>query len=229
MNRSLAFIATGLCAAPLLALAGFAITSTLVGPGGGGSDQTIAQGYAGLLGGIALAVLGFFVVWYVARRFVPAQHLRYLVAADVLLLVVGIARWHRLLAMDPKLEYADGRAVLQVEVRIPQAILGGDPLDAVASIDFAGGQDLSEPHPERARQDGDAVILPWETTPIRVRAWHIRLIVRNQAALFELPLPPVPVSSPHWSDWIRPSAREGYTGPEGVALRYRFLVRPHGS
>ena len=61
MNRFLACIATGLCAAPLLALAGFAITSALLPSGGGGSDQTIGRGYAGLAGGIALAAVGFFV------------------------------------------------------------------------------------------------------------------------------------------------------------------------
>jgi hypothetical protein len=229
MNRHLAFIATGLCAAPLLALAGFAITSMLLGLHGGGSDQTIAQGYAGLLGGIALGVLGFFVLWYISQRFVTAQHVRYLVAADVAVLLVGIAAWRPMLAIDPKLEYADGRAVLQVELRIPQTILARDRIDTVASIDFAGGQDLSEPHPERARQDGDAVILPWETTPFRVRAWEIRVIVRDQSALFELPLRPVPADSPDWSNWIQPSGREGYSRPAGVTLRYRFLVRPHGT
>ncbi len=229
MNGYLAFIATGVCAAPLLALAGFAITATFIRPGGGGSDQAIAHGYVGLLGGFALAVLGFFVLGYLAQRFVPQQYVRYLLAADVVLLLVGIVAWHRTLATEPRLEYADGRALLQVEARIPRAILAGDPIDAVASIEFAGGEDLSDPHPERARQEGDAVILPWETTPIRVRTWEIRVTVRNQPALFELPLARVPVDSPEWSDWIRPAAREGYITPEGVTLRYRFRVVPHGS
>jgi len=35
--------------------------------GGGGSDHTIARGYAGLAGGIALAVVGLFVLWWTAQ------------------------------------------------------------------------------------------------------------------------------------------------------------------
>ena len=229
MNYSLAFLATGVCAAPLLALAGFAIAGMLVRPGGGASDQTIAQGYAGLLAGGMLAVLGFFVLGYLAQRFVPRQYLYYLLAVDLVLLIAGIAAWRHMLAGAPKLEYADGRALLQVEARIPRAILAGERIDAVTAIDFVGGEDLSEPHPERAREEGDAMILPWETTPFRVRAWEIRVIVREQPMLFELPLPPVPAGSPDWSDWIRPSVREGYAVPEGVRLRYRLMIDQHGS
>jgi len=84
--------------------------------------------------------------------------------------------WRGMLATDPTLEYTAGRGVLQIEARIARAILGVERIDAVASIDFAGGTDLSEPHPEHVRDDGDAVILPWETTPVSVRAWEIRVI-----------------------------------------------------
>jgi hypothetical protein len=227
MNAPLVSIATGLCAAPLLSLAGFAITNLLARPGGGGSDQTIAHGYLGLLAGIALAVIGFFVFWYSAQRFVPQQQMRYLIAADVVVLIAGIAAWHYTLASAPRVEYPAGRAVLQVEARIPKAILADDPIDAVASIDFAGGEDLSDPHPEGARADGDAVILPWETTPIRVRAWQIRVFVRGAPLLFELPLARMPESSAEWSQWIRPAAREGSSSQDAVMLRYRFQVLPH--
>lgn len=229
MNRTLAFLATGLCAAPLLTLAGFAITSAVVGPSGGGSDQTIARGYISLLGGMALAVVGFVVLGYAAQRFVPAQHWRYLLAADVILLVLGLAVWRPMLASDRKLEYADASPVLQVELRIAQTVLASDPIDAVASIDFIGGTSSSVPHPEAIRQDGDAFILPWETTPLRLRAWEVRVFVRTQPVLFELPLPSRPAHSPAWSNWIQPSAHTDYTTPQGVSLRYRFLLRPHGS
>ena len=228
MNRSLVFIATGLCAAPLLALAGLAIIEALMPSGGGGSDRTIARGYLGLVGGIVLAVVGFFALGWTAQRFVPEQLVGYLVIADVVLLVFGIMAWRNMLAGDATLEYAEGRGVLQIEVWIPRAILGAEPIDAVVSIDFAGGTDLSDPHPERVRDDGDAVILPWETTPMRVRAWEIRVFVRHEPVLFALPLPRVPAGSAKWSDWIPPSESQDSTQSGGMTLRYRFLVIPHG-
>lgn len=228
MNRSLVFIATGLCAAPLLALAGFAIIEALMPSGGGGSDPRIARGYLGLVGGIVLAVVGFFALGWAAQRLVPEQQFGYLALADVIILVVGIVAWRSMLADDPALEYAEGRGVLQIEVRIPRVILGAEPIDAVVSIDFAGGTDLSDPHPERVRDDGDAVILPWETTPMRVRAWEIRVFVRHEPMLFALPLPRVPAGSARWSEWIPPSEIQDSTRSGGMTLRYRFLVIPHG-
>ena len=163
-----------------------------------------------------------------AQRFVPEQQVRYLLVADAVLLVIGIVVWRGMLAADPLLEYDAGRGVLQVELRLPRAILGAEPIDAVASIDFAGGTDLSEPHPERVRDDGDAVVLPWETTPIRVRRWEIRVIVRGEPVLFTLPLPRKPASSADWSAWTRPSASQGSTRLDGMTLRHRFLVIPFG-
>jgi hypothetical protein len=228
MNQSIASIATGLCAAPLLALAGFALTAALLPSGGGGSDQTIAQGYMGLLGGIALALVGFFAVGWIARRVVPEQHVQYLLVADVVLLVVGIAAWRGFLAGDRVLEYAEGRGVLQIELRIPRAIVGTEPIDTVVSIDFVGGSDLSDPHPERVRDDGDDVILPWETTPFRVRAWEISVFVRGEPVLFALPLPRRPAGSAEWSEWIRSSEEPASPQSDGMTLRYRFLVIPHG-
>jgi MFS family permease len=227
MGRSLAFVVTGVSAAPLLALAGFALTNVLARKGPG-SDSTIAAGYIGVLGGLALAGVGFFVVGYLAQRFVGPAHLRYLLVVDAVLLIAGVVAWRGLLAESPRLEYADQRAILEVEARIPKSRLGGASLES-ASIDFTGGPDASVPHPEAARDDGDAMILPWETTPIRVKRWEVRVFVRNAPSLFTLRLPARPEPSTEWSDWIRPSARDGSTAPDGLTLRYRFLLRPHGS
>lgn len=228
MNRSFVVMGTGLCAAPLLSLAGFAITSLLLPSGGGGADSSIARGYAGLVGGITFAVAGFFLLWWAANRFVAPEQIGYLFAADVALLLIGIFAWRGMLATGRTIEYAAGRGVLQVEVRIPRTILGAEHVDAVVSIDFAGGSGLSEPHPEAVRDDGDAVILPWETTPVRVRTWEVRVILRNEPVLFVLPLPRLPDNSIEWSDWIRPSAGRDATPSDKVTLRYRFLVIPYG-
>jgi hypothetical protein len=219
MNRFLAFVATGLCAA---------IATALLPSGGGGSDQAIGRGYAGMAGGIALAAAGFFALGWAAQRFVPAHRVRYLLAADAVLLVVGIVAWRGMLAPDPVLEYAEGRGVLQVEARLPRARHGADPIEEIVSIGFAGGTDLSDPHPERRRDEGDAVILPWETTPMRVRAWDIDVIVRGQPVRFTLPLPKVPASSAEWSAWTSPQADQGSLHARGLTLRYRFLVIPFG-
>ena len=228
MNQSLVSIATGLCAAPLCALAGFTLTASFLSSGGGGSDQTVAQGYVGLVGGTAVALVSSIAVGWVVRRTIPAQYLPYVLFADVVFLVVGIAAWRSFLAGDPVLEYAEGRGVLQIELRIPRAVVGRESIDAVVAIDFAGGSDLSDPHPERVRDDGDAVILPWETTPVRVHAWEISVFVRGQPVLFVLPLPRVPTGSATWSDWIRSSGKQTPTPPDEMTLRYRFLVIPHG-
>jgi len=159
---------------------------------------------------------------------VPEQHIGYLLVADVVLLLVGIGTWRGMFAVEPMLEYATGRGVLQVEARIPRPVLGGEPVDAVVSFDFTGGTDLSDPHPERVRDDGDAVILPWETSPIRVRTWELSVFVKNEPTLFVLPLPRVPVGSAEWSAWIGPAAGGDPARPGGLTLRYRFLVIPHG-
>lgn len=227
MNRSLAFIATGLCAAPLLVIAGMTLTHSLTRPGGG-SDQTIAQGYATVLGGIALAIVGGALIWYLTRHFVPENRVGYLLAIDVVVLVIGLVTWQRTFSETPRLESAEGTPLLQVELRIPQDVLAGDQVDAVVAIDFAGGDDASVPHPELARVEGNAVILPWETTPIRVNAWQIRVMVRDAEMMFDLPFARAPDPSTVWSGWIGP-ASDGPRNPEGVTLRYRYQVIARGS
>lgn len=227
MNRSIAYVATGLCAAPLLLLAGMMLSRGVLRVGGG-SDHTIAQGYVGILGGVALAIVGGALFWYLARQFVPGHRVAPLLAADAVVLVVGLVVWQRTFAAPSHLEYAGATALLQVEVRVPQSILAGDQVGSVVAIDFAGGSDASVPHPELARADGDAVIVPWETTPIRVNEWLVRVIVRDAELMFELPLAKVPGPAPNWAGWISPRADTSAAGRD-VRLRYRYQVRAPGS
>ncbi|MEA2627491.1 MAG: hypothetical protein QOD06_3536 [Candidatus Binatota bacterium] len=229
MQRTLTLIATALCAAPLLVLAGFALVQALGRGGGGGSDQSIASAYLGLVAGLAVAALGFVAIWQLGERLVPDRYLRHLQVADGIVLVAGLVLWSWLLAPDPRLEYAGNRGTLEVEARVARSILGGESVDAVVAIDFAGGEDSSVPHPEGAREEGDFVVVPWQTTPITVRAWEVSVFVRDRPAIFTLDLPPRPKRSTEWSGWIAPAARPGYETLEGLVLRYRFRLIPHGS
>src|SRR5262245_55638004 len=122
MDRWAAFIVTGGSAAPLLALAGFALTSTLARKGEG-SDATIAAGSLGILGAVAFAAAGFMALGYLAQRFVTPAHVRYLFVADAVVFVAGLVAWKLLLAGPPALEYADRQPVLEVEARISKTLL----------------------------------------------------------------------------------------------------------
>lgn len=232
MPRTPALIATGLCAAPLLVLAGFGIAQLVGRGGGGGSDQTIATGYLGLFLGMVLAVAGFVAAWYLGRA-VADRHLPYLLGADAIALVAGVITWYRIAAPDPPLEYANQQPVLEVEARIPKAALAGRPVTDVASVDFAGGTDQSVPHPEGVRDDGAFMVLPWETTPFRVRAWEVRVFLHerehDRESLFRLDLPRRPQRSTDWSGWVAPVTGEGSETPAGLAIRYRFRLIPYGS
>jgi hypothetical protein len=229
--RALTSIATGLCAAPLLVLAGFALANAFTKRRGGGSDQTIAAGYVGLLVGFGFAVVGFFVLWSLAQRFVPDERLRLLQIADAVMLVGGILLWSRLLAPDPPLEYPDHQAVLEIEARVPKSALSGAAANSAVSILFTGGTDLNLPHPERIREEDGAVVVPWETTPIRVKAWTVQVIVKDRTAAFTLPLAKRPDRSIEWSGWLEPAPAGAASEPPaaGVTMRFRFLLVPYGS
>lgn len=226
MNRSLACVATGICAAPLLMIAGMMLTRAVMRPAGG-ADQAIAQGYAVVLGGIVFALVGGVSIWYLARQLVPDQRLGVLVAVDVVMLMIGVAIVRSTFAVPPQLEYTDASPLLQLEVRVPQEVLAGDRFNDIVAIDFAGGSHSSVPHPELARTEGNATIIPWETTPIRVSAWSVLVIVRNTELMFELPLAKRPDPSAEWSQWIAPRA-DSQSAPRGVTIRYRFQLTPYG-
>ena len=80
------------------------------------------------------------------------------------------------------------------------------------------------------RAEGDFEILPWETTPYRVKEWAIQIIVQNHDlwTRFDLDLPTRPTESTDWSPWLIPSQKEGYEVPKDVTLRYRFRLIPYG-
>ena len=72
-------------------------------------------------------------------------------------------------------------------------------------------------------------MLPWETTPLAVSAWEVRVFLRDTPSVFRLGLPKRPAASTDWSEWIPPAAVEGYAAPAGLSLRYRFRLIPYGA
>ncbi|MEJ7811057.1 MAG: hypothetical protein WKG32_11660 [Gemmatimonadaceae bacterium] len=228
MQRNLTLAITALCAAPLFFFPA-AVLVWRLGKGAGGSDVSIAYGYLGMLAGLLAAAAGAALTFYFARRYVPAAHQRDLQIADAVVAIMWVVIWSVIAAGPTKLEYDGRRAVLDVEVRAAKPLLRGERIDAAVSVDFAGGQDVNIPHPERVREDGAAVILPWETTPITVKEWAVRVFVRGQPSWFPLSLPERPTASTEWSAWTAPAPREDYETPGGLALRYRFRLVPYGA
>jgi hypothetical protein len=228
MERFLVVVATALAPAPLLCMAGMALANAALGDSGG-ADRSIAVSYLALLAGIGTALVGAVPCGFLAARIGGGTQVRLLLLADAIVLVVGVVVWARLLAPAPALEYADRTPSLDVEVRVADSVLSGARVTDAVAVDFVGGSDLSLPHPESARSEDGYAILPWETTPLRVRAWEVRVILHNHPLLFRLGLPRRPSAATEWSDWIRPTPSEGFEMQEGIQLRYRFRLTAPGS
>lgn len=228
MERTVTLIATGLALAPAFFLAGSAISARMT-RGSTGTDSSIAAAYLSVAVGLLCAVLGFLLVWMVARRFLSPGLLRPVQIVDLVLIVGWLAAWNRFMTPTPAFEYPGHRAVLEVEARVADSLLAGSPVTSAVTISFVGGEDLSLPHPEGVRTGEGSTILPWETTPIAVRSWEIRVALHDTPSLFRLNLPKRPAASTEWSEWIPPAAAEEYATPAGLSLRYRFRLIPHGS
>ena len=228
MERFLVVAATALAPAPLLCMAGMAAAGAALGHSGG-SDRSIAVSYLALLAGLGTALVGAVLCGLLATRIGGGTQGRLLLLGDAIVLVVGVVAWMRLLAPAPALAYAGQRPALDVEVRVAESVLSGARIADVVAIDFVGGSDLNLPHPELARREDGHAVLPWETTPLSVRAWEVRVILRGHPLLFRLDLPRRPAGATEWSDWIQPTPDEGFEALEGIQLRYRFRLTAYGS
>jgi hypothetical protein len=227
MERTVTLLATGLAIAPAFYLAGFVMAARMT-RGSTGTDSGIAAGYTALVTGFLFAAVGFALVWMLASRYLSPGMYRPALIVDAILVVGWVVAWNRFMSPTPAFEYPGHRAVLEVEVRAADTLLGDASAGGLA-IDFVGGQDLSLAHPEAVRREDGVTVLPWETTPLRVDAWEVRVFVREAPSLFRLDLPKRPAASTEWSEWIAPAAAEGYATPPGLSLRYRFRLMPHGS
>lgn len=92
------------------------------------------------------------------------------------------------------------------------------------------GSLLNTFHDDQVRDEGSFVILPWDTTPYRVKAWAIDVLLNGDAghATFSLGLPARPEVSTGWSDWLAPDNGAAMDVGSGLALRFRFRIVPNG-
>jgi hypothetical protein len=231
MERFLTLLVASLCAAPLFyfLVSGIVFVSNK----GASGDSGMAVAYLGVWGGFLAAFAGFFLVWFLARYFLVENYLRYLQIFDGVALVgwfVLYMSWSD--KQDYRLEYPDRRAVVMVEVRSTRSFLNGKTIDSQLTPQLYG-QNLDIKHPDQIREEGDFVILPWETTPISLKSWEVWLFVNNKRVSFPLDLPKRPSESTEWSGWMAPSATQEEPLPAGVlqnvAIRYRFRLIPYGS
>jgi hypothetical protein len=232
MERILTLFIASLCAAPLFYFA----TSWLVvifNQDASGPDAKLGVAYFSTFGGLAMALAGFFLSWFLAGRFLLPQHLRLLQVVDALAVVGWVIVYVNYAGKQPlRLEYVDHRPVLEVELRATRALLGGRSLTSLIEMRYYGGTDFEIRLPQQLREEDDAVILPWATVTYEVKEWGMVVFLQTQPVLFRLDLPRRPTQSTDWSDWLKPGQYQDYAVPEearqGLMLRYRFRLVPHG-
>lgn len=233
MERFLTLLIASLCAAPLFYFATAKFIVVLNQDASSPDDRLGVAYLSTYLGFIAIPV-GFFIVWFLASRFLLPQHIRLLQIADVIALTGwGIIYGNYQNKQPQRLEYSDHRPVLEIELRATKTLLGGRSLDSLIEMRYYGGTDfMATSHPERIREEGDSVILPWETIPYEVKEWGMVVFLPNTAVLFRIDLPRRPTQSTDWSGWIKPGSYQEKPIPEeaqqGLTLRYRFRLVPYG-
>ncbi len=198
-----------------------------------GPDARLGAAYLSTFGGFAAALFGFFLVWFLTSRFLLPQHLRAVQIFDAMAVLCWVCVY-MIVAADGqhKLTYEGQQPVLEVELRATKTMLAGKSIDSEATIMFVGGTDLDNPHPDLVRDEGDYIILPWETVPLKVSDWGVMVFLRNDPLLFNLDLPKHPKASTDWSGWVEPVPFQKVPLPadaqQGLRLRYRFRLVPYG-
>ncbi len=233
MERMLYSLLASLCTAPLFYFATYWLVIAL-NRNTHGSDSQLGVAYLSVFGGFIAAIAGFALVWLLTYRFLLPQYLR-IVQVVILIATVGWGLVYMSFAnkQPQKLDYADQRAVLEVELRATKTVLGKGTIDSLTAMDFVGGTNFDQPHPDQVRDEGEAMILPWETVVDKVDQWHMRVFLQNQPMLFPLDLPRRPEKSTEWSGWLAPVQYQDFPLPEtarqGLTLRYRFRLKPYGT
>ena len=233
MERFFTVLVASLCISPLGFMLGAFIVDRMTKDAGGGSDDQIAYGYFIILAGLFLGAISFFLVWYLAQRFLVQNYLNYLQVANGLAIVGWLTVWLLNSAQQPQRILFDGRwAALEVEVRTARSLLSDDPISSAISVDYIGGPNSGNfPKPEAVREEGEFVILPWATAPMYVDKWQVRVFLHNKPMLFALNLPRNPTQSSDWSGWIAPTQHQENVVPSDVqqklSLRYRLRLVPN--
>ncbi|MBD2702888.1 hypothetical protein IC229_19735 [Spirosoma sp. BT702] len=225
MERFLTVLFASLCAAPL----GFFIASwPLLSAKGGNSDQTIANGYGGILFGIVGAVLAFILTWYFANNLIVKGHIRTIQIVDLVMVIGWGIVWFVFDSKQPYLlEYSDHTPVLEVEVRVKKSALNGKPIDKAVEVMFVGSS-LTYYRDEQIHEEGDSVIRPWYGYMYSIKDWSVRVYLDSLYGDFQLNIPRRPMESTEWSGWINPTPNPEDKAPDGVSIRYRFRLVPHG-
>ncbi|GAB3714700.1 hypothetical protein GCM10027592_54680 [Spirosoma flavus] len=225
MERYVTIFVASLCTAPLFFfVAGWPFLSD----NRGNSDQTIANGYIGLLLGTAAAIVGFIVISYLANVWIGKGYLRAIQIADLIMLVGWGVAWFIYDNKQPyELHYAAQNAILDIEVRASKDLLNGKPIDKAARIRFAE-EGYTYYQLDRIRQEGEFMILPWYAYLRRIRAWDIQVNLSQQETYFQMNFPKRPPQTTEWSNWVLPSPHPECATPAGLSIRYRFRLVPYG-
>ncbi|GAB3998363.1 hypothetical protein GCM10028807_45850 [Spirosoma daeguense] len=223
MERYVTILVAGICAAPLgFFLAGWSFLSD----NRGNSDQTIANGYAGILLGIVGAIVSFAVTLYLTNNLIAKGYLRQIQLVDVLMIIGwGVALFIVFDNQPRLLNYVDHNPILEVDVRVKKSQLK-DSIDKAVEVMFSETS-LTYYRTEQIRNEDNSVILPWFGYLYRVKDWQVRVYLHNQPADFQMNLPRRPTESTEWSGWIEPMPNPAEKAPDGLTIRYRFRLVPY--
>ncbi|GAB3941309.1 hypothetical protein GCM10028805_04340 [Spirosoma harenae] len=238
MERTLTLVFTWVAFLPLFFLVGYGLVWWLTSNSIGGSDDRMANGYLSILAGLILVGVEFFLVLYIAGRYVQPNQLNYLKLVDGAVVGLSLVGWlmysnYESRAIDPAIKtvtYTGYQLNLDLEVRIEKSLLAGARIDSLVRVRFMGGRtDTNVAQANAIRNDQTAVILPWKIIPLAANSWYIVLECGQKSMYFWLPSPNTlnsvrPVGN--WSDWIKPTfANNGSPEPEGVAQGIRVRAR----
>lgn len=229
MERTLTAVATALWVAPVCAVGTMALVLKLF-PLRGGADDQIATSMLNLLAGLVVGAAAFGATFWLVRARVPEGRLRALQVADgvVLAALAGSAAVLRSRdAARPAPQYDRAWARLEVEVRVAKSLLAGKRLTDEISVSFGSGDSMESPHPERIRDEGDALVLPVDVTVVKLRGWSVDVLHADRRYSFPLGFPDVPPGSLPWTGWIAAAPEKGRTGASDIRVRARWVVEPY--
>ncbi|GAB3714694.1 hypothetical protein GCM10027592_54670 [Spirosoma flavus] len=225
MERFLTILFASLCATPI----GFFIAGwPLLSNNRGNSDQTIANGYGGLLFGTLGAIVAFIAVGFLASNLISKGYGRYVQLFDVIMTIGWAVTWFMFDYKQPYvLNYYEYTPVLDVDVRVKKSALNGKPIDKAVEVMFVGTS-LTYYRDEQIHEDGDYVIRPWYGYLYTNKNWKVRVYLHSLYGDFQMNLPRRPTESTEWSGWMNPTPNPEEKTPEGLSIRYRFRLIPHG-
>lgn len=232
MERVLSSIVASLCVAPLFYVGTSWLLITL-NQDTHGPDSRLAVAYLSTFGGFAATIFGFFLIWFLTNNLLMPHYLRVVQIFDAIGIVGWVIVYFSFSAQQPqRLDYDGHRAVLEVELRATKALLDQRPIDSVIQLNYCGGTDFTIGLSDPVREEGQTVILSWQTVPYEVKEWKMCVFLENRPILFPLDLPKRPTQSTDWSGWIKPVQYQDSPLPEealaNLTLRYRFRLIPYG-